>query len=230
MNDEGDPPGLLTEFLIEYDLSFEVVSTQNANLQNIYSERPGAIISLGGRQYAGDSISYLQDEQDMIRYAVHQDIPFLGVCLGGQLLAHALGAEVAKGELTEIGFYTVQLTQEGKLDPLYQNFTEGVQQVFHWHSDVFELPFNSTLLATGSGIPQAFRYGRRAYGLQYHIELTPDTLTNWLAASFARDEAIQALGEKGYNSIEQTRTKLYPIYKSHTAILFRNFLRLSQLI
>lgn len=219
-----DPPGTLGEMMQERGILFDTVKVEEAPLPDL--DPYDAFIILGGPQYAGDDdiLPYLVREKVLIRRAVAQDIPFLGVCLGGQLLAHALGAQVHRNAQVEIGFYEVQLTQEGKNDPLFQGLP-GYPQVFHWHADTFEVPDGGVLLATGeNAIRQAFRYGRRAYGLQYHIELTPEMFDTWMHFHPHRQEAIEILGRERYEHIEQERSMRYPIYREHTRILFENFL------
>ena len=219
-----DPPGTLGEMMQERGILFDTVKVEEAPLPDL--DHYDAFIILGGPQYAGDDeiLPYLVWEKVLIRRAVAQDIPYLGVCLGGQLLAHALGAQVHRNAQVEIGFYEVQLTQEGKNDPLFRGLP-GYQQVFHWHADTFDLPDGAVLLATGENASkQAFRYGRRAYGLQYHIELTPEMFNTWMHFHPHRQEAIEILGQKRFEHIEQERSMRYPIYPEHTRILFENFL------
>src|SRR6266581_3637674 len=116
------------------------------------------------------------------------------IVLGGQLLAHALGARVTKHHMIELGFLEVELTEEGKADPLFQGLPDH-QKVFQWHMDVFDIPTGGVRLATNdNALNQAFRYAQRAYGLQYHIELTPDMFHNWLQYLPDDREVIEALG------------------------------------
>ncbi len=225
----GDTPGSLSEMMRARDIPFDLVEVDKAPIPD--GSAYAAIIVLGGGEYAGDDARhpYLLQEKALIHKALAQDIPFLGICLGGQLLAYTLGAQVRRHALTEIGFYEVELTAEGRNDPLLQGLP-GYQQVFHWHSDTFDLPPGGVLLAATGPTPQAFRYGHRAYGLQYHIELTPDMLTIWLKYHPDRQEAIELLGQEGYDQIERERATRYPIYAEHTRILFENFLKIAELL
>src|SRR6266496_2222279 len=99
-------------------------------------------------------------------------IPYLGMCLGGQLLANAFQAPIRRLPKEHIGFLLEHFTEEGLKDPLYSGLP-GYQQAFQWHEDCFELPEGAVALAHHTdGSNQAFRYGRHAYGIQYHVELT----------------------------------------------------------
>jgi len=226
---EIDPPGYLGELLQEHSIPYDVVMVQEGTLPDptAYS----AIFSLGGPEYAGDEkLTYLIQEKSLIRRAVDQDIPFLGICLGGQLLASAFGAPIVRKGLTEIGFFDAQFTAEGMSDPLFAGLP-GYQHIFHWHEDTFTLPEGARRLAVRPGAPeQAFRYRHRAYGLQYHIELTPVLLVTWVRHHPWRDQTIALLGLAAYEGIEREARDLSPPYRDHTRRLFENFLTLGGLL
>jgi GMP synthase-like glutamine amidotransferase len=226
---EIDPPGYLGDLLQEHSIPCDVVMAQEEKLPD--PTHYAAILSMGGPEFAGDDeLSYLVREKALIRRAVDLDIPFLGICLGGQLLASALGAPIISKGLIEVGFFDAQFTPEGMRDPLFAGLP-GYQHMFHWHEDTYTLPEGARRLAVRSGAPeQAFRYGRRAYGLQYHIELTPDMLLSWVRHHPWRDETIALLGPDAYASIEQAGRGLPPPYQEHTRILFENFLALAGLL
>lgn len=224
-----DPPGYLGEILQEHDIACEVVKAEEAAIPDPIAY--DALIILGGPQHAGDEEGhpYLTQEKRLLRAVVEQDIPFLGICLGGQLLARALGAPVTRHHMIEIGFDDVQFTAEGKIDPLFQGLP-GHQLVFQWHMDTFGIPAGAVRIATSENtFNQAFRFGRRAYGLQYHIELAPQMLDTWIQYPEYRREIINILGPDAPEILAQQRLKYYPTYREHTRIMFENFLKISRL-
>lgn len=225
-----DPTGLLGEIMDQYGIAYDTINAEEDPIPGI--EGYDALIILGGPQNAnaGDQYPYLTREKELARIAVERDIPYLGICLGGQLLASALGAPVTRHHTTEIGFCEVQLTSEGKRDPLFQGLYDG-QLVIHWHEDTFAIPDGAIRLATGDVTEnQAFRFGRRAYGLQYHIELTPEMFDTWLHHPDYSKEIVKLLGPDAPDRIEQERPARYPLYREHTRIMFENFLRISECI
>ena len=115
-------------------------------------------------------------------------LPLLGICLGAQLLAKALGASVYRNPVKEIGFRNVELTAAAGGDRLFGG-RGPAETVFLWHADTFDLPRGAVRLARGEQCPeQAFRYGESAYGVQFHVEMTPELLEAWLREpGFERD-------------------------------------------
>ncbi len=225
-----DPLGYLGDVLDSHRIPYSVVSVETEPVPD--PTHYAAIIALGGPQHVYDyeHYPYLQQEKAMIRQAVEEDIPFLGICLGGQLLADVFGGQVRQHSMTEIGFYDIEFTAEGKHDPLYTGLP-GYQKVFHWHEDTFELPEGALRLATsGNTKNQAFRYGHRAYGLQYHIEHDAAMLDTWLYYPAFKESMLAVLGIEAYTHLEEQRPTLFPLYQEHTRIMFENFLHISKLI
>ncbi|OGX39098.1 MAG: hypothetical protein A3G91_05685 [Omnitrophica WOR_2 bacterium RIFCSPLOWO2_12_FULL_50_9] len=145
-----------------------------------------ALVVLGGPMnvYEEDKYPYLKEEDALIKSALAQEIPYMGICLGAQLLAKACGARVGRSPQEEIGFSTIRLTKGGKTDPLFKGLEEEVG-VFQWHGDMFEIPEGCQLLASSEGCPhQAFRAGPCAYGLQFHVEVTDKSIREWMDAYF----------------------------------------------
>jgi GMP synthase (glutamine-hydrolysing) len=146
---------------------------------------------------ASDDLKYphLRRERDLLAETVTRGKPLLGVCLGAQLLAQGIGAEVSRGPELELGFGEVHLTEAGMADPVLGS--EGPRvPVFHWHHDTFALPSGAVQLAASPLYEQqAFRIGEVAYGLQFHIELDDDaidTIRPVLPAAFTIDNQVQA--------------------------------------
>lgn len=140
----------------------------------------GGLIVMGGPMSANDTKQYphFEAERKLLAEAVNRHLPVLGVCLGAQLLASALGSRIYPGPSSELGFGTVELTQTALADPIIG--THSPLPVFHWHEETFELPQGATLLASTSLFPhQAFRAGSLAYGLQFHLELCDPLLHTW---------------------------------------------------
>jgi GMP synthase-like glutamine amidotransferase len=135
------------------------------------------VIVLGGSMAADDPA--LLGTRRWIRNAVVRDVPFLGVCLGGQLLATALGGIVGPASPPEVGVHDVYLTSGGRRDPLFGDLP-GRFRVFGWHEDAFEPPRAAVPLAGSIACEhQAFRFGTNAYGIQFHPEVRPADLEQW---------------------------------------------------
>jgi len=141
----------------------------------------GAVIIMGGAMGVHDTAEFpwLETERAWIADAVRSDLPVLGVCLGAQQLAAALGASVTTGPSPEIGVGDVTLTADGRADPVLGPEGDSVP-VVHWHGDTFEIPDGAVRLATGERYPnQAFRFGRLVYGLQFHVEVDEAMAAAW---------------------------------------------------
>ena len=145
------------------------------------AEEVEGLVVMGGPMGVYDTAQFpfLAAECELIAEVVRLRRPILGVCLGAQLLAKALGARVFPGPRQEIGFGSVELTSPGKQDPVL-GAVEPALPVFHWHGDTFDLPDGAVLLASSAVYAhQAFRYGRCAYGLQFHVEPDANTWAAW---------------------------------------------------
>ena len=225
-----DHTGHIGEILQEYHITCDTI---NVEAEAVPDPTPyDAIIVFGGSQQAYDDerYPYFVQEKLMLRKAIEQNMPFLGLCLGGQLLAAVLGAPVKRHTITEIGFFDVPLTEAGQADPLFAGLPSA-PKVFHWHEDIFDLPQGATLLASTETTPnQAFRFGEHIYGLQYHIELNAEMLDTWLHHSSLQPDIINILGQAGYEQLERETEHAFPLYFAHSRLLFENFLRIAKLI
>lgn len=162
-------------------------------------ENHEAVIVFGGPMSANDdnTLPFIRTELDWLPLALASQRPFLGICLGAQLLARVLGAKVAPHEagMMEIGYFPITPTDAG------QSYFNRSMSVYHWHREGFALPADAVLLAQGEAFPnQAYRYGDRAYGVQFHPEMTKDIVDRWttqgaemltLPGAQSRDQQMQ---------------------------------------
>jgi GMP synthase-like glutamine amidotransferase len=158
-----------------------------------------AIIAMGGPMSVNDeeSLPWLADEKQLIGDAVRAGVPYFGACLGVQLLAASLGARVYAGPEPEVGILPVELTDEGRVDPIMGSL-DGTILALQWHGDTFDLPTGATLLASSPACPhQAFRFGRLAYGVQFHVEVLPAMAREWAQVPEYVGYADRVLGDGG---------------------------------
>jgi GMP synthase-like glutamine amidotransferase len=167
--------GTFTEILAGAEVEIDVVRAWQDPLPE--PRALDGVIVLGGGARASDP--GLSDTRNWIATAAHARTPYLGICLGAQQLAAALGAHVFPGRRPEIGIRDVFLTDAARLDPLFGGFP-GRLRVFQWHEDTFTLPTGAVPLAGSIDYRhQAFRWGPYAYGLQFHPEATARTVAAW---------------------------------------------------
>lgn len=178
-------PGTIEGFLKDKGLPYTVVEPEavpGASIDTI-----SALVVLGGPMGVYEAGDYPQVRGGMrlMEAALKADIPVLGVCLGAQMLAGVLGARVYPGKQgQEVGWYDIILTADGTKEKALSAYAGGrgsQLKVFHWHGDTYDIP-NGALRLAGSDMyeAQAFRYGDKAYGLQFHMEVTAGMVAEWL--------------------------------------------------
>ena len=174
-----EPPGVFEDVLRERGAELHRVELDEGEPLPDW-RKFDAIVAMGGPMSATDDaeLPWLTGEKRLIRDAVHGGIPFWGVCLGVQLLAASLGARVYPGAEPEVGLLPVTLTDEARDDPVFADApTELV--TLQWHGDTFDLPQGAVRLASSPAYAnQAFRFGR-AYGVQFHLEVSPEMARQW---------------------------------------------------
>jgi GMP synthase (glutamine-hydrolysing) len=200
----------MTKVLVCQHVGFEILGTLNplfkgagfriryvnfGRFPDIKPEVEGydGMVLLGGPMNVDQEARYphLNQEIRMIEQALKLDIPVLGICLGSQLIAKALGATVRKNEIREIGWHEVSLTETGRKDPVLAHF-RPVESLFHWHGDTFDLPAGAQHLASSRNCRhQAFRYGDKVYGLQFHLEVDEPMIDRWLVVEQHRTELAE---------------------------------------
>ncbi len=189
-NEDIVPPGILVEALEKRKISFRVVRTDQGEA---FSDAPlpEAIVVLGGTMGAceTDRYPFLAAVRHRMIAAVEKQIPLLGICLGGQILADLFGGQVSSNHRGEKGVQALHLLPEGRKDPLFKNVSEEFIS-FQWHNDSFDPPEDATVLAESEACPfQAFVLGKNAYGLQFHPEVNRDMVSLW--SGFGGDKKTQ---------------------------------------
>lgn len=187
-----ETPGLIAEAL--HAAGFQSEKFPN-NLPAGLAGYDGLVV-MGGPQSVckQDQFPFLRDELRLIESALQAGIPILGICLGSQLLAAALGARVYPGQQKEIGWHPVTLTAEAGPDALLHGLPATFTPL-HWHGDLFDLPAGAVALASSALTPvQTYRYGTNAYGFLCHLEVTSRHVADWVCA-FA--DELQSAGVDG---------------------------------
>ena len=175
------------------------------------------LVSMGAPESANDDLEYIRSEERLMREYADAGIPILGVCFGSQLLARALGARVYRGPATEIGFYDDLVPNTS--DPLMAGIDPPLE-VFHWHSETFDLPEGAVRLASSSSYEnQAFRAGS-AVGLQFHLEVGTGMIDSWLEAG-AR--AIAKVPEASADGIRAQAADRLPKVSAAMRAFYSNF-------
>lgn len=208
VHQETSSPGLVGDLLRRSGYGLDIRCPAIGHPLPPSLEPYAATVVFGGPMSANDeaTLPFIRTELDWIAIALESGKPYLGICLGAQLLARVLGARVAphrKGQM-EIGYRPITATTAG------QSEFGNLHQVFQWHSEGFDLPRGATLLARGQhDFPQqAFRYGENAVGLQFHPEITPKLIDRWttVAAELlhrpeaqSRNDQFQAHARHGGN-------------------------------
>ena len=189
-NVDIESPGAILAYLKERDIPYRHIFSYQTESYPALDEL-SAIVNLG----CPLSLPRYREHEFLVRLfnyvstAAREDKPYLGICFGGQLLAHILGARVERNDKPEIGTYTVRLTAAAKADPLLSGF-EDTLPVFHWHNDTFRIPTGAELLIEGEDCRnQAFRLGRMV-ALQFHFEAMSAEIPTWCDAYAGELKAI----------------------------------------
>ena len=186
-------PGAFGDVLSDAGASVRTVAFHQDPAARPELANTSLILSMGGPMSAQDDVNHpwLTTEVALLAQAAREDRKILGVCLGSQILARALGARVHPAARPEIGHGPVTLTGDGADDPILAGL-RSPETVLHWHQDTFDLPPNAVGLASSESTPnQAYRVGRHAYGLQFHLEVGREMMEEWVGVP-AMQESLTA--------------------------------------
>lgn len=188
------------------------------------------MLVMGGPQdtWEEDKYPWLMAEKAAIRRFVREmERPYLGLCLGHQLLADALGGEVRKAAEAEVGVMTVSLTADGKADPLFAGLADPLT-VLQWHgAEVARVPEAAVVLASSPKCAvQAFRYGHAAYGIQCHVECEATTVTDWAAIPAYARALERAMGDGAVSRLSAEVDALLPAFNADALRLYDNYMRI----
>ena len=189
-----EPPGVYEDVLLERGASIERIELDERGALPVDRDFD-AVVAMGGPMSVNDEaeLPWLADEKRFVAEVVRDGTPFWGVCLGVQLLAASLGARVYAGPEPEVGLLPVELTAEGRNDPVFAELPEGAVTL-QWHGDTFDLPDGAVRLAGSPAYAnQAFRVGA-AYGVQFHLEVTAEMARDWAGVPEYKASLEQTLG------------------------------------
>ena len=220
-NVKNEGSGLFGTFLKEQNVSYEVIEYYK-NYSEINIEDYSSYIVLGGPMSANDDLDFIKKEISLIKQIILSKKPFLGICLGSQLLSKSLGGAVKKNPFKEIEVFNMKLTNKGLKSPLFNGISHEFK-TFQWHGETFSIPHNANLLATSATCKnQALQY-RNAIGLQFHIEFTPEMVKNMV--DLYQDEFEE--NSLVPNDIIKEFDQIYQTQKDICKIILKNFLNLS---
>lgn len=216
-------PGVLRDFMAEDGVLWDAAELDAGGRIPDDVGRYDAVISMGGPMdvWETDEHPWLEDEKNFIRTAIGEGgMPFLGVCLGHQLLADALGGKVIKMDKPEVGICPVEMNAAGKADALTGRLAARIE-CLQWHGvSVIEPPAGGVSLAHSPVCPvQALRVGERAWGIQFHVETTETTVREWAAIPAYKRALENTLGEGGAEKLEaETAARLAQFNKDARAL------------
>lgn len=219
-NIANEGPGTIEDFLKEKGMDYSIVDfsgcdSSEADIPDV--RKFSHLVIMGGPMavYESAGAPFLHFEVAMIRAFMLGKKPVLGICLGAQMIAYALKADVYAGGTQETGWDRVEITPEGMNDPAFSTLSingTAFAEVFQWHGDTFDLPKKAVRMASsGAYQNQAFKYGENVYALQFHIEVTPDIIREWFEKEEGSD--VEKMVEHARNIFPEYRKRAQGFYE-----------------
>ncbi len=224
-------PGTIADFLEDSKIPYTVIDLSYGDKVPKLEKDFQTIICLGGPMnvYEEEKYSFLKYEDILLKRVVDEKVPFLGICLGAQLIAKATGAKVTKNPEKEIGWYKIVLNDYGLKDGLFKGFPE-VFTVYQWHGDTFGIPEGGRRLAFSELCQnQVLKYSRNAYGIQFHVEITKEMIIQWADAYKAELESLKGIVSDKQKMLEDY-DRLKKDYLKQAERFYVNFFEMAGLL
>jgi GMP synthase-like glutamine amidotransferase len=217
--------GLILSVLKNEELKFKEYHLYHNDLVP-KSDNLNALVIMGGPMNVDEikKYPYLAKEVTLIQEMIKQKKPVLGICLGSQLIAKALGSKVYPNKTKEVGWHPIELSMNGIMDDLFKEVPNNTV-VLHWHGDTFDLPKGATHLASTEKCQnQAFKYGENVYALQFHLEATPALAQTWAEM----DENYVRAAHEDPDEIIEKGPEVFADLKPIATNFIKNFLSFSK--
>ncbi|KWT84058.1 type 1 glutamine amidotransferase [Candidatus Magnetominusculus xianensis] len=213
-NIEAEGPGTIEDYLKENSIAYTIVNIAHELAPN--TDGFDTLIIMGGPMSVNDEDDYLRVEEQIVRQFIGTGRKVLGICLGAQMIAKALGASVYKGPAPEIGWYTIAASEAGIADTAFSRLAVKDTSdliIFHWHGETFDLPEGAVRLASNALYPnQAFRYGKAVYAFQFHMEVNREMVYSWMKTENMDMAKLKAETEE-----------IYPSYSGRAIAFYKEF-------
>ncbi|MBF0487507.1 MAG: type 1 glutamine amidotransferase [Nitrospirae bacterium] len=213
-NIDSEGPGTIEDYIKEKSIAYRIVDINREPVPDV--DGFDTLVIMGGPMSVNDGDDYLRREEDLVRRFIDNERKVLGICLGSQMIAKALGAKVYKGPAPEIGWYSIAASGAGMADEAFSRLAvadTSELMVFHWHGETFDLPEGAVRLASNALYPnQAFKYGTGVYAFQFHIEVNREMVYDWM-----KEERLD---------MERLRTQteeIYPSYSGRARAFYEGF-------
>jgi GMP synthase (glutamine-hydrolysing) len=195
-----EPPGVYEDVLRERGAVIHRVEVDAGEALADWREFD-LIVAMGGPMSVNDDLEWLRAEKRFVADAVRNGAAFFGACLGAQLLASSLGARVYPGPAAEVGLLPVTLGEDALRDTVFAGL-QAQLTTLQWHGDTFDLPDGAVLLASSAAYPnQAFRWGERAYAIQFHLEVSSAMACEWAEVPAYAQALEETLGPGAFDSL-----------------------------